>query len=257
MTRGCCRRRSPSSAFGAPVRRPAPGPKGYLAEALPDTCRILPPAPVPGSTRYEADRTTFLAARKLEGSARWQMAKADDSSIGILKGMACALGAELTRENAPKTYALFSRVGLDVGRPPTVRRTSTGDSGPTSSRRHDLPGQVGSAREEPRLPVGPCPLGLDGGPHPGRGCARPGHRCAGPRQAFGDSRLVCGVHNLSAVEAGRTNGSIVVAALHGQEPFRKDLEAVRKEIAAVRKAGPAPDPAVCAAEAELVAWSPY
>jgi len=53
------------------------------------------------------------------------------------------------------------------------------------------------------------------------------------------------------------NGSIVVAALHGQEAFRKDLEVVRKEVAAARKAGPAPDPAACAKEAELVAKSPY
>jgi acid phosphatase (class A) len=76
-------------------------------------------------------------------------------------------------------------------------------------------------------------------------------------KAFGESRLVCGVHNLSAVEAGRMNGSIVVAALHGQAAFRKDLEDVRKEVAAARKAGPAPDPAACAKEAELVAKSPY
>ena len=46
------------------------------------------------------------------------------------------------------------------------------------------------------------------------------------------------------------NGSIVVAALHGQEAFRgKDLEVVRKEVAMARRAGPAPDPAACAKEA--------
>ena len=76
-------------------------------------------------------------------------------------------------------------------------------------------------------------------------------------RAFGEGRLVCGVHNLSAVEAGRLNGSIVVAALHGSEAFRKDLEVVRKEVAAARKAGPAPDPQACAKEAEIVAKSPY
>jgi acid phosphatase (class A) len=76
-------------------------------------------------------------------------------------------------------------------------------------------------------------------------------------RAFGEGRLVCGVHTLSAVEAGRLNGSIVVAALHGQPEFRRDLEIARKEVAAARKAGPAPDPAACAKEAELVAASPY
>jgi acid phosphatase (class A) len=76
-------------------------------------------------------------------------------------------------------------------------------------------------------------------------------------KAFGESRLVCGVHNLSAVEAGRMNASIVVAALHGSPEFRRDMEAVRQEVAAARKAGPAPDPATCAKEAELTAKSPY
>ncbi|MDB5451330.1 MAG: acid phosphatase, partial [Phenylobacterium sp.] len=76
-------------------------------------------------------------------------------------------------------------------------------------------------------------------------------------RAFGEGRLVCGVHNLSAVEAGRMNGSIVVAALHGSEEFRKDMDVARKEIAAARKAGPAPDAAACAKEAELVALNPY
>ncbi|MGZ5948388.1 MAG: hypothetical protein ACXWKV_17595 [Caulobacteraceae bacterium] len=65
------------------------------------------------------------------------------------------------------------------------------------------------------------------------------------------------MHNLSAVEAGRLNGSIVVAALHGQAEFRKDMDAARVEVAAARKAGPTPDPAACAREAEIVAKSPY
>jgi acid phosphatase (class A) len=76
-------------------------------------------------------------------------------------------------------------------------------------------------------------------------------------RAFGEGRLVCGVHSLSAVEAGRLNGSIVVAALHGNAEFRKDMDAARSEVAAARRAGPAPDPAACAREAEIVAKSPY
>ncbi|MDB5423687.1 MAG: acid phosphatase, partial [Phenylobacterium sp.] len=51
--------------------------------------------------------------------------------------------------------------------------------------------------------------------------------------------------------------SALVAALHGSPEFRADLEAARQEIAAARKAGPAPDAATCAKEAELVALNPY
>jgi acid phosphatase (class A) len=59
------------------------------------------------------------------------------------------------------------------------------------------------------------------------------------------------------VEAGRVNGSIVVAGLHGEAAFRADLDKVRKEVAALRKSGKAPDAAACAAEAELVALPLY
>ena len=76
-------------------------------------------------------------------------------------------------------------------------------------------------------------------------------------RSFGESRLICGVHNLSAVEAGRTNGSIVVAGLHGSAAFRADMDAARKEMAALRKSARAPGGATCAAEAELIAKSPY
>ena len=50
---------------------------------------------------------------------------------------------------------------------------------------------------------------------------------------------------------------IVVAALHGNPAFRADLETARREVAAARAAGPKPDPAACAREAEIVAKSPY
>jgi acid phosphatase (class A) len=76
-------------------------------------------------------------------------------------------------------------------------------------------------------------------------------------RAFGESRVVCGVHNMSAVEAGRTNGSILVAALHGSPEFRRDMDAARAEVAAARKRGPAPPPAVCSARAAVEQPSPY
>jgi acid phosphatase (class A) len=76
-------------------------------------------------------------------------------------------------------------------------------------------------------------------------------------RAYGESRIVCGVHNLSAVDAGRTNASIVVAALHGSPEFRADLEAARREVAEARKAGPAPEAAACKVEQQLTEKSPY
>jgi acid phosphatase (class A) len=242
-----------------PAPRPLPPPPApYLTGAMsPDTYRILPPAPLPGTVRYEADRKMFLGTRALKDSPRWALALNDDN-IGLLrKDLSCAVGVELTDHNAPKFTALMRRVGRD------------------SSNLTNLPKDQFKRQRPFLVDKGPICIDPDGGiaksfDYPS------GHvtyswtvglilaELAPDRateilirsRAYGESRMVCGVHNMSAVESGRTNASIVVASLHGQPEFRSDMEAVRSEIAAARKAGPAPDVAACAKEAELLK-SPY
>src|SRR5437868_5736424 len=101
-------------AAPAPTPAPAAPMQPYLSAGDLDTYAILPPAPVAGSTRYEADRTVFLQSRKFQDTPRWDLAKADDSSFGILRSMKCAVGVELTAQNAPLTYRLFTRVARDA-----------------------------------------------------------------------------------------------------------------------------------------------
>ncbi|MFI4964785.1 MAG: phosphatase PAP2 family protein [Caulobacterales bacterium] len=242
----------------APAPRPLPPPpQPYLGDAAPDTLKILPPAPVAGTARYEADRKMFLGTRRLEGTPRWALARNDDNAAGIVKDMSCALGVELTAQNAPRLMAMIPRIGRD------------------SSRATNRPKDFYQRRRPFLIDQGPICLDRNGGI--ARSFDYPsGHNTfswavglvlaelAPDRateilvraRAFGESRLVCGVHNMSAVEAGRTNGSIVVAALHGSAEFRNDLKVARQEVAAARQAGPAPDPAICAKEAELLK-SPY
>jgi acid phosphatase (class A) len=71
-------------------------------------------------------------------------------------------------------------------------------------------------------------------------------------RAFGQSRVVCNVHWQSDTEEGRIVAAGVVARLHADAQFRADLDAARMELAALRKAGGAPD-RDCAAEAAILA----
>jgi len=48
---------------------------------------------------------------------------------------------------------------------------------------------------------------------------------------FGDSRVICGYHYPSDIEAGRTIASGVIARLHADVNFRRDLDAARSELA--------------------------
>jgi acid phosphatase (class A) len=249
-------------AKDAPKNAAAPAPPApvtpYLTPEDLDTSKVLPPAPVPGTTRYEADRTIYLQTRKLEGTPRWEMAKSDDNSFGIIKSMTCALGAELTPQNAPKTYALFARVGRDASavtnRPKDIyqrKRPYLIDDGNICIAKSD------ALAKSPDYPSGHNTWGWTVGLLLAEIAPDRATPIMARARAFGESRLVCGVHNLNSVYMGWANGSMMVAALHGKEAFRKDLDEVRKEVAAVRKTAPAPDAAKCAAEAEIVAQNPY
>lgn len=246
------------TAAGAALAQAPQPPKPYLAKEAVDTYRILPPAPVPGTTRWEADRTVFLATRKLKDTPRWALAVNDVDQRAILKDLACAVGVELTSQNAPRTAAMVARMGPDVSwatnHPKDIYKNPRPylvDEGPICIEKSK------ALAESPNYPSGHVTWGWSVGLVMAELVPDRATEVLMRARAFGESRLVCGVHSLSAVEAGRTNASAVVAALHGNAAFRGDLEAARKEIAAARAKGPAPDPAACAKEAEVVAQQPY
>ena len=234
------------------------GPQPYLGASAPDTYKILPPAPVAGTARYETDRSLFLATRKLKDTPRWALARNDDNSALVIKDMSCALGVELTRENAPKLMSMIPRIGRDSTRvtnaPKDIYkrpRPYLVDDGPICIDKSD------SLARSPDYPSGHVTFSWAVGLIMAELAPDRATAVLVRMRAFGESRMVCGVHTMSAVEAGRTNGSVLVAGLHGSEAFRTDMEMARKEVAAARKAGPAPDPAACAVEEELTSKSPY
>jgi acid phosphatase (class A) len=206
-----------------------------------------------GTPRYEADRQVFRQTRALNGSNRWKLAQNDDNSAGILKDLSCAIGVELTAKNAPTLARMIPRVGRDSSRLTNLPKDALKRQRPFLIDR----GPVCIAKPDSYdYPSGHVTWGWTVGLIMAELAPDRATDILIRARAFGESRLVCGVHNLSAIEAGRTNGSIIVAALHGEPEFRKDLEAARSEVAAARKAGPAPDAAACKAEAALLK-SPY
>jgi acid phosphatase (class A) len=75
-------------------------------------------------------------------------------------------------------------------------------------------------------------------------------------RAFGQSRIVCGVHNASAVEAGDMTATAVFAMQSESLEFQKDFDAARTELAQLR-AHVNSKPTGCEAEAETLLKNPY
>ena len=226
--------------------------QGYLGDAGPDTIAILPPAPAPGSPQAEADRAIFRASRSLKDSPRWAMAIADVDERRIVNGMSCAVGVKLDMASLPKTAKLMIHAAPDV-----IRAMERPKAFYHRKRPYQIDeGAICVVRDaeldaSPDYPSGHATWGWTFGLILAEMAPDRAARVLTRARAFGESRMVCGVHSASAVDAGFTNASAVVAALHGSPAFRADLEAATAELAAVRQsAAPAEG---CEAEAAVIA----
>ena len=207
---------------------------GYLKAGDIDGAGLLGPPPAPDSLRGRADRDLYDETRALEGSPRWAQAIRDNDiwSGAALRSFACAAGKEVGPKATPNLYRLLERVELDVrtvGKPAKDHydrpRPLIGNDQPICVPREDW------MRTNASYPSGHSMVGWSWGLilaelEPGRA---DGLMAAGKQ--VGDSRVVCGVHFQSDVEAGRTLASAMVARLHGEPEFQRDLAAARRELA--------------------------
>lgn len=228
----------------------------YLSpQATPDGLRVLPPPPARGGPLAAADRRVFAQTRRLRGSPRWRLATSDVDT-GPFEHFACALGARLTPQTAPALARLLDRASTagvvdPVKQAYRVRRPYLGTSAP-----------ICQARTAHLAGNGDYPSG-----HAANGWMEAlilaelapdrATEILARGRAFGESRVVCGAHSLSAVEAGWMAGAAATAALHGSPAFRADLDAAREELARIRATAPAPDAALCRAETAALAKAPY
>jgi acid phosphatase (class A) len=229
---------------------------GYLQPAeLPDSKALLPPPPTPGSAAFAADEEAYRATRALRDSPRWVQA-ARDAELGFPRAtehFSCALGIAVSAEATPHLNMLLRRVRMDASR-------ATDKAKEFHARRRPFM----AANDATCTPKEQAQLKADAYPS--------GHSSIGwawaltlaetaPERAdaifargvaYGHSRVVCGVHWKSDVEAGRLVGAATVSRLHANPVFVAQVAAARQEVAAARAAGSGPR-LDCVAEANALA----
>lgn len=210
---------------------------GYLAEAeLPDSVALLPPPPInTDPTAQAADEAAYQSGMQLRGTARWELA-IQDINISkypeALTAFACAIGFVPSEVDTPNLVTLIRRTRTDASaaakkakntymraRPFFTHKTSTCDP----------------ADEKILSTNGSYPSG-----HASVGWAWalilaeliPSQKDAlfAKGYSFGQSRVVCGYHWQTDVNAGRLVGAATVAVLHTKPEFKAQLEAARAEI---------------------------
>lgn len=228
---------------------------GYLPSGTIDVTKILPAAPQKGDARYEADRAIFKATRHWLGTPRGDLATRDVNT-GVpymLSAFSCSVGVTLTEQNAPATVRLIRKAGIDT-------QTQSGAAKDYFKRLRPFQIDQGKTCQPPDelkgsfdYPSGHTTWSWTWGSLLAELVPDRANAIMARARAYGESRIVCGVHNASAVEAGRMTSASTLAAVHGQAAFQADLAAARAELAALRADPAMPKPANCPAEAALVA----
>ena len=230
--------------------------KGYLDRTLlPDSLALLPRPAAEGSAEQAADLAVHRATRALRGSPRWGLAAVDNNLKFPAAGntFACTLGLAITAEATPHLTMLLRRSLLDAGlatygakdhykrqRPFAVLQEST-----------CAPQDEAMLSKDGAYPSGHAAVGwawalvlAELAPDRADALLQRGH-------AFGQSRVVCGVHWQSDVDAGRLMGAAAMARLHADPVFQAQAGLARAEIAQAR-ARAQKSPLACAAEAQAL-----
>lgn len=241
-----------------PVSQLSPSSARSVAASL-QTAELLPAAPKPGTARYEADRQVFLATRKLQDSPRWALAQqdVDYATPKLLADFSCAMGVPLDAARLPRLAALVEATSsaADASTAPAKKanqrqRPFLIDRGATCQSTEKLAGSFD-------YPSGHATRGWAVGLVLAELAPDRASDLLLRSRAFADSRVVCGVHNLSAVEAGAMNGAAVVAVLHASPSFQASLAEAKQELSAYREAGQSVPSTQCAAQKALIEPTPY
>ncbi len=230
--------------------------RGYLErQQLPDSLALLPKPPADGSAEAAADLAVYRATRALRDTPRWALATADDN-LKFPKAadtFFCALGMPISQEATPHLNMLLRRSLIDAGLSTYAAKDSYKRQRPFAALKEGTcaPAAEAALAKDGSYPSGHAALGwgwalllAELAPDRADAVLQRGH-------AFGQSRVVCGVHWQSDVDSGRMMGAAAIARLHADPTFSAQAALAKAEIATARARG-ATSPQNCAAEAQAL-----
>ncbi len=208
---------------------------------VPSSLKLLDPPPYPGSAQFGYDEAQYRWGKMMRITPRGKQAF-EDAKIydgGIEQAFSEAFGIKISKDATPEIYTLLYKVINDAG-----------DLATREAKEHYLRMRPFMFYGEPSLtPKDEANLSKNGS-YPS------GHTAIGWATAlvlaeinpdrqnqilrrgydYGQSRVICGVHYQSDVDAGRVMASTVVARLHADEGFARQLAKAKKEFGRLAKA---------------------
>lgn len=205
------------------------------AQAI-DSLALLPPPPAVGSIQFLNDQAMYEQGRMLRSTERGRQAVEDAnlSSGGIANAFSGAFGSPITEQDSPELHKLLTNMIEDAG-----------DLATRSAKQkymrirpfafYGVP-TCNTKEQDTLAKNGSYPSG-----HTSIGWAtalvlteiNPARQNEILKRGFdlGESRVICGYHWQSDVDAARVVGSAIVATLHTNPAFQQQLQKAKAEFA--------------------------
>lgn len=212
---------------------------GYLDKSeWVDSLSLLPAPPETSSVLFQADQQAHEAGRQLRATARGKQAVLDAELRfpAAASHFSCALGVAISAEETPQLNMLLRRSLTDAGMATYAAKDAYQRERPFVA--YD---------EQSCTPQADAHLAKNGSypsAHAAEGWAwalilsemAPERSDAILQRglAFGQSRVICGAHWQSDVDAGRLIGAATVARLHAHAEFQAQFKAARTELQQAR-----------------------
>ena len=234
----------PSTAQETKVKDHSTMPDRYvlLTGQQPNSLYILPMPPEAGSIQFLYDKAQYAWGKSKRDTARGEQAREDAnvSAKGVAKAFSEAFGVTIDSISTPKIYTLVTGIREDAGDLATRdAKNRYNRKRPFSLFEEDtcLPEQQEELSTNGSYPSGHTSIGwatalvlAEINPDRQNEILKRGYE-------MGQSRVICGYHFQSDVDAGHITGSAIVARLHADENFMKQLAEAKKEFARLKKEG--------------------
>lgn len=215
----------------------------FLQEGdVPNSFIILPPPPDGASITFLNDQARYTWGKTMRNTPRGEQAVQDArvSGDGVPRAFSEAFGIEINKEGTPEIYQLIVGMREDAGDLGTREaKDYYNRTRPFSFYDEDTcnPEQQEELSTNGSYPSGHTSIGwatalvlAEINPDRQNEILKRGYD-------MGESRVICGYHFQSDVDAGRLTGAMTVARLHADPAFQSQLEKAKKEFKKLKKAG--------------------
>lgn len=215
----------------------------YLQEGdLPNSYLLLPPPPDGGSIAFLEDQARYAWGKTMRNTDRGGLAFRDAhvEGDGVPIAFSEAFGIEINEQNAPEILKLIINMREDAGDLGTREaKNYYNRQRPFSFYNEDTcnPEQQAELSTNGSYPSGHTSIGwatalvlAEINPERQNEILKRGYE-------MGESRVICGYHFQSDVDAGRLTGSMTVARLHADPSFQAQLQKAKDEFKSLKKAG--------------------